>query len=429
MSILHDFKVRWGRRSHGSCRARSIAHFAHRPVCEPLEARTVLSAVVNSLGVLVITGSPDGDSIRIEPQQVFAGGAVIVFGVPGVPDGTSFNGVARVIVDLRSGADSFSVIGVPRPAFGDGMNIRVLGGNGNDIMYGTAAFPAGEMDFRGGNGVDSLVGGLGNDRLDGGKGDDVLIGLEGDDTLRGTKGADFLVGGLGDDTLIGGDGADQLWGHNGADTLNGGKGPDALWGGAGIDQCFGEGGADRFNCADSEAADFVAGDANYHASFALTPSRVLLPETFWERLASGDSGAFGALPSWIVTATDSLADAYAGNAGSRRLIPVQLANITVTQRGLVLENLLAVTTPFRQSIVADPTLYTTERLEQLFDDLEAVAIPSAVRGIFLQNFGNMRVRFRLRFMPELVRGMPPNVSETAGFLTGLEAVLNSLDDF
>ncbi len=392
----------------------------------------MLSAVVNSAGTLVIIGSSGPDIIRIEPgQQTFFNGNVIVRGVPDVPDGTQFTGVTRVSVDLRSGGDSFAVIGAPLPAGGSGMNIRVLGGFGQDNIFGTEVFPAGDRDFRGGSGNDYVSGGLGNDRLEGGKGNDDVIGKQGNDTIRGQQDDDRVTGGLGDDTVLGGDGVDQVWGDAGVDNVNGGKGPDTLWGGAGQDLCFGEGGADRFNCADGEAMDFVVGDANYHASFTQTPSRVLMPTTFWERLAVAESEFSGTIDSRIVDATAALADAVFASAGLRRLIPGELAGLTGLERTQLFQELEGVTSAFRLSIAASTSHFTTQRLNQLFDDLDIVAInaPTSVEGLLGLHFQVLRTQLASHGVPALVRRLVPNRAETTAFLTGFEVVLNCLDDF
>lgn len=431
MPSLRILKTRRSSWLRGSSACGQTTRGTQRPMCEPLEARTVLSAVVDSAGTLVIIGTAAREVVRIERGETTLIGGVVVRGVPGVPDGTMFTGVSRVSVDLRSGSDSFSAQGALLSASGGWMNVRVLGGFGNDTLYATTDPQAGDMDFRGGSGSDYLEGGRGNDRLEGGKGNDSLVGVQGNDTLRGQQGNDSIRSGPGDDTLLGGEGVDVMWGGGGVDVVNGGKGPDVLWGGAGQDLCYGEGGADRFNCADAEAMDFVVGDGNYHASFTQTPSRVLLPMTFWEWMAVGESPLSGNIDSRVVDAATALADAAFSSAGLRRLIPGELAGLTNSQRTLLLENLQAVTFAFRQSIVATPNLFTTQRFEQLFDDLDGVAVnaPASIEGLLGLHFEVLRTQLTSRGFPALVRRMLPNAPDTTGFLTGFEAVLNCVDDF
>ncbi len=114
--------------------------------------------------------------------------------------------------------------------------IAVLGGGGNDIIYGTkennllygdggtsskVAFQRewsrinsystyGNDRIYGRKGDDVLIGGYGNDSLFGGQGDDILRGGQGDDILRGGPGDDWLIGGYGRDTLASGQGADTF---------------------------------------------------------------------------------------------------------------------------------------------------------------------------------------------------------------------------
>jgi Ca2+-binding RTX toxin-like protein len=59
----------------------------------------------------------------------------------------------------------------------------------------------------------------GNDIIDGGDGNDIIYGQEGNDTLYGGLGNDLLVGGSGNDILVGGFGNDILTGGDGADTF------------------------------------------------------------------------------------------------------------------------------------------------------------------------------------------------------------------
>lgn len=75
-----------------------------------------------------------------------------------------------------------------------------------------------------GNGLDnSIVGGTGNDSL---------YGRSGNDTILGGKGNDKLYGSNGDDVLTGGKGNDSLWGDDGADTFiySSGDGKDVIYG-------------------------------------------------------------------------------------------------------------------------------------------------------------------------------------------------------
>ncbi|MGB3494264.1 MAG: hypothetical protein WBA57_16155 [Elainellaceae cyanobacterium] len=74
-----------------------------------------------------------------------------------------------------------------------------------------------DIDGRGSDGANLIVGNGGNNELDGRKGDDTLEGSDGDDTLIGREGNDSLLGGNDNDILIGGLGADTLTGNEGSD--------------------------------------------------------------------------------------------------------------------------------------------------------------------------------------------------------------------
>ncbi|TFL19807.1 calcium-binding protein [Jannaschia formosa] len=69
---------------------------------------------------------------------------------------------------------------VPAPAPAPAPDLRVNGGQSDDIL-------------RGGAGADRINGGRGNDRIDAGRGDDVLIGGKQGDVLKGGAGADQFV--------------------------------------------------------------------------------------------------------------------------------------------------------------------------------------------------------------------------------------------
>ncbi|WP_239812853.1 Ig-like domain-containing protein [Brenneria goodwinii] len=143
---------------------------------------------------------------------------------------------------------SEAILGSNQPL--DGGNDTLMGGSGDDILFGDAI----SFDGIDGNGLQALqqyVGNQlhlsadttasveqvhnyitehsaefdlsssngGNDILNGGAGNDILFGQGGNDTLKGGAGNDLLYGGSGDDLLIGGAGNNVLTGGSGADTF------------------------------------------------------------------------------------------------------------------------------------------------------------------------------------------------------------------
>lgn len=131
-------------------------------------------------------------------------------------------------VDLKSGSvkvdgrltDTVSAKGVHLNDYGgrisgDAGDNRILGGNGQDTLYGR-------------EGDDYISGGQGDDHLFGGAGNDVLIGDGGNDHIYGGAGADFISGGFGNDQLFGGIGRDTIIGGPGDDTIFGGSGADTF---------------------------------------------------------------------------------------------------------------------------------------------------------------------------------------------------------
>ena len=76
---------------------------------------------------------------------------------------------------------------------------NIIGGSGNDVLYGTG----GDNELEGNAGNDNLIGRNGNDVLIGGGGDDTLRGGGDTDTLTGGGGADVFefVSGSDDDTI------------------------------------------------------------------------------------------------------------------------------------------------------------------------------------------------------------------------------------
>jgi Ca2+-binding RTX toxin-like protein len=125
---------------------------------------------------------------------------------------------------------------------------QVIGGSGNDLLYGEA-------------GNDELYGDVGNDELYGGTGDDELFGNTGNDSLFGDVGSDTISGEAGDDKLFGGADTDYLYGGAGNDTINGEVGNDELFGEDGNDGLFGGDGNDKLSGGnDNDALAGAAGN-------------------------------------------------------------------------------------------------------------------------------------------------------------------------
>jgi Ca2+-binding RTX toxin-like protein len=148
---------------------------------------------------------------------------------------------------------------------------NVIGGDGNDIIYGdnannTLIGGAGDDVLNGGGGNDTLQGGLGNDALIGGAGNDTIDYSDaahsgGVDVILPDSGCDInewsavdndricadienVIGSSGDDALTGNSANNTLNGGPGDDLLHGGPGNDTLIGGPGNDILKGDGGTD-----------------------------------------------------------------------------------------------------------------------------------------------------------------------------------------
>jgi Ca2+-binding RTX toxin-like protein len=143
----------------------------------------------------------------------------------------------------------------------------------SDDLYINACLESdGRVEFRGGAGIDTLIGGFNGDTLKGGAGDDQLNGRDGADVIDGGDGFDTAsyiaskagvtvnlnlttaqvsAGHAGGDILsniediMGSELADVMIGNSGNNTLTGRNGNDSLQGGAGDDRLVGSGGADR----------------------------------------------------------------------------------------------------------------------------------------------------------------------------------------
>jgi RTX calcium-binding nonapeptide repeat (4 copies) len=110
------------------------------------------------------------------------------------------DGAISVAVDLGDGDDAADVrlLGRVRPSEEGGPRRRVLGGDGNDRLTGSAGAYSSAHAWTGGL---ELVGGSGADRVAGGSGHDSLSGGPGPDRLDPGKGSDRADGGPGDDRV------------------------------------------------------------------------------------------------------------------------------------------------------------------------------------------------------------------------------------
>jgi Ca2+-binding RTX toxin-like protein len=128
--------------------------------------------------------------------------------------------------------------GGPDLIHGMGLDQRLSGGTGNDMIYGAPGADA----IYGGPGADAIYGRGGNDKIYGGSGNDTISGGGGNDTISGGGGNDTISGGPGKDTINGGGGNDRIMDLHGVTTVTTGRGA------ASVDVRDGQGN-DRVSCA------------------------------------------------------------------------------------------------------------------------------------------------------------------------------------
>jgi RTX calcium-binding nonapeptide repeat (4 copies) len=153
--------------------------------------------------------------------------------VPGCPKGGLLFGTDdKDFLDGKKGDDEIRGL--------RGRGDKILGGAGNDIIYGG---PDNEAL------LDRGPGDANESWLDGQGGDDVIYAGDGDDR--------FIWGAAGDDVIYGGDGNDQMFGDDvtdeGQDVLHGGDGNDQLGGDKGQDVLHGGDGNDHLDGSDGRA--------------------------------------------------------------------------------------------------------------------------------------------------------------------------------
>lgn len=268
-----------------------------------LTAGAAFAAVTSSVssGVLSIT-TDAGDAVTI---TCVAGNVQVNAADPGT-GAAACASISLINVSGDALANTFDLSGIVRADFAILTQAQVNGGDGDDVITGTAVRDhliggAGSDQVAAGGGNDLISGGSDDDQLGGGAGSDKLLergdvsfaltdaalsGL-GTDTLTsieraqlaggvgpntidasGFTGPVVLSGGAGDDALVGGAGNDLLRGSSGVDSLTGGDGNDGLRAGdgddsldsvdlvGGNDRLFGDQGVDT--CA-KDVGDTVSG--------------------------------------------------------------------------------------------------------------------------------------------------------------------------
>jgi Ca2+-binding RTX toxin-like protein len=120
--------------------------------------------------------------------------------------------------DLLYAVDEEPLATAAQPVLVGGWASKVSGGDGADMIYGTA-------------GKDSLSGGFDSDYIESGTGDDLLLGGAGSDALLAAGGNATVYGGHGNDVIDGGDGANWIEGGPGNDQIYARGGADTVYGG------------------------------------------------------------------------------------------------------------------------------------------------------------------------------------------------------
>jgi Ca2+-binding RTX toxin-like protein len=156
------------------------------------------------------------------PSGQFHGTGNAAANIMTVDEIPAYVGDLSYVFDGKGGNDTIS-------GFAQGGDDTILGGDGNDTLYGRAV---GDSDGYYSD-ADTIHGGSGNDLIYGGSGK--TDSWDSDDTLYGEDGNDRIWGSFGKDLMSGGKGSDQLRGQAGNDILAGGEAADRLYGGGGGD--------------------------------------------------------------------------------------------------------------------------------------------------------------------------------------------------
>ena len=161
---------------------------------ERLEARCLLTASLDALGILTITGTAAKDIVQIQVADTTNGPApsfaVLESTTTDASPPLSFPTTQQILDYIASGTTPVVtnfVISEVRE-----LRINSLGGDDLVILGRTLAVPA---SIDAGDGNDSVSAGVRDDTITGGAGDDYLFGHDGNDAIGGALGGDEVLGG------------------------------------------------------------------------------------------------------------------------------------------------------------------------------------------------------------------------------------------
>ena len=223
--------------------------------------------------VTILNASPAAVAARLSTRIVVTDHSDAGTGLPASStsaSGTLIGGDGNDLLFGTGSGDRLSGSGGDDRLFDLGGDAVFMGGAGHDLVsyrYANSRVTVDLADPTNNGGpaagdrfsqIEAIEGSDFADRLSGNGGVNSFYGREGNDVILGGAGADYLDGGKGDDLLRGGTQNDQIYGREGSDRLYGDAGDDFLDGGAGSDVIYGGDGNDRFD--DYGGADIFFGD-------------------------------------------------------------------------------------------------------------------------------------------------------------------------
>ncbi len=280
---------------------------------EPLEARSMFSAVSFENGILMVRGdanSPNDIVVNLNGNKVVAN-------IAGQSASADQNKIR--FIRIIGGEQADKVVVNPNIT----ADVHVQSGGGNDtIMTG-----AGNDLVIAGNGNDWVETGAGNDFVRAGNGRDTVIAGAGHDTVLGGNGSDSILGGKGNDRIDGESGDDRIRGEAGNDRLNAGKGRDLLRGGTGADTIVstagddakGNGGSDKVvlstdgKTIDASTRELDANGLPRALTFSLINADTNQPIAGYENLSNGATLDLAKLPTRNLNISANVPAAFGGS--------------------------------------------------------------------------------------------------------------------